>query len=270
MDKLSLYYLAYPYAFVLGAIIGSFYTATASRVLYFFYGPERKKKHRLRSLLTRPSFCTTCKTPIRYIDLIPFAGYLMNRGRCRQCGAPIGLMTLIGEVVPAFLLPLLLYSGMGWPLSLSLILILGHLYIAMTTDYRFYQMDHENTAFLLPLAIASALVQSDWQWRTFGIYFVLPALCVFALLFLLRWITGGRMLGFADILVGSLITLAIGFPFALLFFQFAPLLAIVYFFLVIRERKTPIPFGVFLGIAYALTILVHAGYLIYMRDIAGL
>jgi prepilin signal peptidase PulO-like enzyme (type II secretory pathway) len=37
-----------------------------------------------------PSRCPRCRRRLGAIDLVPVLGYLLARGRCRRCGAPIG------------------------------------------------------------------------------------------------------------------------------------------------------------------------------------
>jgi leader peptidase (prepilin peptidase)/N-methyltransferase len=60
-----------------GLIIGSFLNVVAFRL------PARES-------LSRPkSHCTSCNTPIKPYDNIPLLSWLLLRGRCRSCKAPI-------------------------------------------------------------------------------------------------------------------------------------------------------------------------------------
>jgi leader peptidase (prepilin peptidase) / N-methyltransferase len=62
---------------VLGAIIGSFLNVVI---------------HRLplgESLASPGSRCPSCRTPIAPYDNVPIVSWLLLRGRCRHCGAPI-------------------------------------------------------------------------------------------------------------------------------------------------------------------------------------
>ncbi len=43
-----------------------------------------------RPVATGRSACDRCGVPLRARDLVPLASYLLLRGRCRRCGAPIG------------------------------------------------------------------------------------------------------------------------------------------------------------------------------------
>src|SRR2546428_7236360 len=68
---------------VFGALWGSFFNVAIYRL-----GQEEA---RLRDLVRPPSHCPRCKTPIRARDNVPLFGWLLLRGRCRACGAPISI-----------------------------------------------------------------------------------------------------------------------------------------------------------------------------------
>ncbi len=69
----------------------------------------------VRPTLLRPlrSLCFSCHEPIPWFENLPVFSYLALRGRCRRCGAPIGLRTLLMELATplAFLALLLLAPG---------------------------------------------------------------------------------------------------------------------------------------------------------------
>lgn len=62
---------------VVGLMIGSFLNVVVWRV------------PRGESVVSPPSACPGCSTPIRPRDNVPVAGWLLLRGRCRDCAAPI-------------------------------------------------------------------------------------------------------------------------------------------------------------------------------------
>jgi leader peptidase (prepilin peptidase)/N-methyltransferase len=62
---------------VLGLAIGSFLNVVVWRV------------PRGESVVHPPSACPACSAPIRPRDNVPVLGWLLLRGRCRDCGAPI-------------------------------------------------------------------------------------------------------------------------------------------------------------------------------------
>lgn len=247
---------AFLLASVIGLLLGSFYTAAATRILYYFYGPGRKLPHRWREFFTRRSFCLECQTQIRIIDLVPLVGYIRLKGACRHCGRTIGIEQLLGELFPGVLLPLFLYCGVPWPAALSATLFVGHLYISLATDIGFFVLDHENTAFLYPLALCGALFQQISQ-NTFIRYHLLTGMIVF-MIFLILYLAGRRRsLGLGDVLLAPAPAILIGFPWVLLLFQAAAGGAIVYVFLIKKDRRTPIPFGAFIAGATFLTLVIR-------------
>ena len=241
-------------AAVLGLLLGSFYTALASRILYYFYGPGRKSPRRMRDLLMRGSACAHCATPLRSWDLVPVVSYLSLRGRCRHCAQPIGWPVLLGEVFPGFLLPLMLLAGFGWPTALFSVLACGHLYTAIATDFNFFLLDHENTALVFLFSGAAALTRSG---------FILERLLPTALgagvtlaIFLLLFVAGrGRGMGFADVPLATSAALLVGFPGVLVLFTTASAGALVYVLAIRRDRHSPAPFGVFLAGAACLVLV---------------
>jgi leader peptidase (prepilin peptidase)/N-methyltransferase len=60
-----------------GLLVGSFLNVVAHRL------PRRL------SLVRPRSRCPGCETPIRSVDNVPVLSWLLLRGRCRECGAPI-------------------------------------------------------------------------------------------------------------------------------------------------------------------------------------
>ncbi|MEA2377563.1 MAG: leader peptidase (prepilin peptidase) / N-methyltransferase [Thermoleophilaceae bacterium] len=64
-------------AAVLGALIGSFLNVVIYRL------------PRGGSLLTPGSHCPSCDAPVRAFDNVPVLSWLLLRGRCRSCAAPI-------------------------------------------------------------------------------------------------------------------------------------------------------------------------------------
>ncbi|CEP66035.1 Prepilin type IV endopeptidase, peptidase domain [Moorella glycerini] len=62
---------------IFGSIIGSFLGLCIARL------PKGE------SIVSPPSHCDACGRRLGAVELIPVAGYLIYRGRCRSCGAPV-------------------------------------------------------------------------------------------------------------------------------------------------------------------------------------
>jgi leader peptidase (prepilin peptidase)/N-methyltransferase len=56
-----------------------------------------------RSVVSGRSACLSCGEQIRWYDNIPMVSYVVLRGRCRACGAAIGIRYLAVELLTAVL-----------------------------------------------------------------------------------------------------------------------------------------------------------------------
>lgn len=74
-----------------GACIGSFLNVVIYRL------PRGK------SLVSPPSACPSCQTPIHVYDNIPLVSWLVLKGKCRHCQAPISVQYFIVELVTSIL-----------------------------------------------------------------------------------------------------------------------------------------------------------------------
>ena len=72
--------------------------------------------HRLprgESVASPPSRCPGCERQLRWFDNVPVLGWLVLRGRCRMCRAPVSVMYPLVEVVTGLLF-VLQYWQLGW------------------------------------------------------------------------------------------------------------------------------------------------------------
>jgi leader peptidase (prepilin peptidase)/N-methyltransferase len=114
-------------AVLAGAAIGSFIGAALVRL------PEG------RSVLAGRSACDACAAPIAAKDLVPLASWLILRGKCRSCGAAIGVWQPFAEIAggvigaasvlaapPGLAIPAML---LGWQLLLLALIDARHLWL---------------------------------------------------------------------------------------------------------------------------------------------
>jgi len=76
-------------AAAVGLVVGSWLTAVIARV------PDGQ------SLLRMPARCPRCGARLHAADMIPVAGWLRRRGRCRDCGELFGSWYLATELITA-------------------------------------------------------------------------------------------------------------------------------------------------------------------------
>ena len=99
-------------AAVYGLLIGSFLNAWAWRLAHH------------ESISKGRSHCPSCGHQIRAYDNIPVLSWLLLRGRCRDCGAPISWRYPVGEAVTAALfVGIVLLDGLDWVLVPHLLFV---------------------------------------------------------------------------------------------------------------------------------------------------
>src|SRR4029450_1027450 len=65
------------FLFLLGACVGSFLNGVVWRL------------PRGESLITPPSHCPKCNTPLKWYDNLPVIGWIKLGGKCRDCKGPV-------------------------------------------------------------------------------------------------------------------------------------------------------------------------------------
>ncbi len=84
-----LYYLAF-WSFAMGLVVGSFLNVVIYRM------PRRE------SLVSPGSHCPRCGASIHWYDNVPVVSWLLLRGHCRSCHAPIALRYPMVELLTGF------------------------------------------------------------------------------------------------------------------------------------------------------------------------
>jgi leader peptidase (prepilin peptidase) / N-methyltransferase len=220
-----------------GAILGSFLNVVIHRVP-------------LGQSIVRPgSMCPTCGTEIRPFDNVPILSYVILRGRCRSCAAPISLRYPFVEAVVASLA--VTSAVMFDDLELAAFVALA---IAALVALAFIDLDHRRlpNVIVLPssaLAIAWLAVVAAID-RDPRVLFE-PLACgavAFAILFVIALVSGG--MGMGDVKLAfftGLVTGRYGASVAavglLLGFFIGGIVAIVLVATKRKGRKDAIPFG---------------------------
>lgn len=124
---------------VLGAAIGSFLNVVAYRL------------PRGESLSTPPSHCPACGHRVRFRDNIPVVSWLVLRGRCRDCGAPISARYPLVELSTA-----LLFAAVVVAADADSSVWLGFALVALVVSVALIDLDHRivPNRILLPAAVA--------------------------------------------------------------------------------------------------------------------
>lgn len=103
-------FLLFSVFFVMGTIFGSFACCQAYRICYRNLGKK----------VGEYSECLACGHRLKWFELIPIISWLWLGGKCRRCGAKIGLIELVSEIGMGVLFSLILVWGLqmaGWTIS---------------------------------------------------------------------------------------------------------------------------------------------------------
>ena len=188
---------------LLGLAISSFLNVCIDRL------PERG------SIVSPPSHCPACGRRLAPFDLIPLLSYLLLRGRCRYCGAPIPRRVLLVEAMTGLLFVLLWYRY-----GFSLWLLLATMYTCFFIVIFFIDLEHHlvlnrviYTAIVVALlAIPFTAFRAGPFTPNHSVVGLLGGGALgFGLLFLIASIYPSGM-GMGDVKLATFIGLVVGFP----------------------------------------------------------
>lgn len=226
---------------VLGLIIGSFLNVVVWRV------------PRGESIAHPPSHCPACGADVRPRDNVPVVSWLLLRGRCRDCKAPISARYPLVELATAVVF-VVLAARIGLEPALPAFLYLGAIGVALALiDLDVKRLPN---AIVLPsygvaavLLGVAAVFGSDWSSylraglgmaALFGFYFVLALVYPAGMGFgdvKLAGVLGAYLgwLGWAEVVTG-----------AFLGFLFGGVVGLALMAVRRAGRKSQIPFGPFM------------------------
>lgn len=162
-----------------------------------FLGVVIRRFEEPRTILFGRSACASCGAALSARDLVPFASWLAAGGRCRHCGARLGLFY---PAIEAAALGVAVWSALAvpdWMLWQSC--ILGWALLALAAiDFEHYVLPDHLTLPLILAGVAAAQIDKAPPLADAAI----GAACGFALVILLRWayyrVRGREGIGLGD------------------------------------------------------------------------
>jgi leader peptidase (prepilin peptidase)/N-methyltransferase len=216
-----------------GLAIGSFLNVVASRLP-------------LKRSISRPrSACMHCGTEIRPRDNVPVLSYVLLRGRCRACAAPIGWRYPAVEIATAVLIAACVLDFGVTVRALAACVFCVALVAVSATDLERRIVPNR---IVLPASAAVLVLNLIWHptavWPIAG----LGA----ALFFFLAALAYPRGMGMGDVKLALLVGVAVGKPTPIAIFLALVLALVPSAVLVARHgsaaRKMKIPFAPFLAL----------------------
>jgi leader peptidase (prepilin peptidase) / N-methyltransferase len=231
-------------AAVYGAVIGSFLNVVVYRL------------PRHESLVTPGSRCPSCNATIKPYDNVPVLGWLLLRGRCRACAAPISPRYPAVEALTAVLVvAVVLIRHSAHDIALGLVLVVVLMPVALI------DLEHRVIPNKITLPAALAAIAVGAVTRPGGVPEQLIAGAAaggFLLLFALAYPRG---MGMGDVKLAAVLGLFLGREVGVALMVGVVSATLVGVAIMARDgvgegRKTAVPFGPFLALGGVVALLV--------------
>lgn len=233
--------------FLFGAIFGSFYNVCIYRL------PKDL------NLITKKSFCTSCKYLIPFYLNIPIFSYIFNVGKCRNCKAKISVSYLIVELMTGLLF-VVAYLRYGLDFKfLFYILFYSSLLIIFFTDLKEYLILDKITFSISILGVLSIFLNIN-PFGTTLFSSIIGGLIGYLIIYVIRYlflkIRKVEGMGLGDAKLFMLIGVWLGIKSIYIVLMTSALVgALVGLFIIYKYKKGrdfQIPYGCFITISAAL------------------
>ncbi len=224
------------------------------------------------NLLTPGSHCPQCRHSISALENIPIISYLMIRGKCTACGAPIPLRYPITEALTAILTAIVAWRfGFSWECLAALTLTWPLIALSII------DIDHQ----LLPDSITLPVLWLGLLLSLFDVFTttnnaiigaMVGYLSLWSVYQLFKLLTGKEGMGYGDFKLLAMLGAWTGWQTILLIVLLSSVVGAVIgiAMIVVRghDKSIPIPFGPYLAIAGWIALLwgdgITAAYLTWM------
>lgn len=245
----------YIFVFILGAIFASFMHVYVTRLL------------KSESIVKPGSHCINCNHSLKWYENIPIISYLIQGGRCRKCGAKIGIDSLLVEIFTGLLFVLVYFVyGISYKTLLGFVLVLILISIFLSDFKEMIILDSTIIVGILLIYIIIYLDLGLWK----GIYkSFLYGVFAFVFMFVIK-ILGDRIfkresLGGGDIKLAFIMGSVLPYNLFLMSLVIGSMSALPYALYTTFTKKTnEVAFGPFLTIGLLVTFLLETPILEFL------
>lgn len=249
---------------VLGLIVGSFLNVVILRLparMEWLWKRDAREMLELAAdgepappdLVRKGSHCPHCKHPLAAWDNIPLLSWLLLRGRCRYCKAPISMQYPLVELLCGIASAIVVWKfGPAWQ-SAAVLLCTWILIAAAGIDFRTQLLPDSLTLPLLWLGLLLSLVPLFANPRDALIGAAAGYLALWSVFWLFKLATGKEGMGYGDFKLfaaaGAWLGWAALLPVIIIAALSGALVGIVMLRVRGQDRSVPFAFGPFLAIA---------------------
>lgn len=251
-------------SFIFGLLIGSFLnvviyrlplqlSASWRRESLDFLGMEPDAQTTNVNIVAPASHCPKCGTEVKPWQNIPVFSYLLLRGKCSNCAAPISLQYPLIEIACALITTFVIYHY-GLTSTGFLVLLFSWSLIALTGIDFNEQLLPDNIT--LPLLWLGLLINTHNTFTPLGDAVIGAAagyLCLWWIFWVFKLLTGKEGMGHGDFKLLAALGAWMGWQQLLLIVLLSSLVGALVGIAMIaflgRDKQIPIPFGPYLATA---------------------
>ncbi len=241
--------------FLYGIVIGSFINVCIYRI------PLEE------DIVKERSHCMSCGHVLQWFELIPLVSYLVQKGKCRECGTKLSVQYPLIEGLNGVLYVLIaVINGFNVD-SLLYCLLISALITLSVIDWRTYEIPIGINIFILALGlIMTAIHYQEWLNHVIGF------LAVSVFIYIIILATKGRGMGGGDMKLMACAGLLLGWKEIILAFILGCILGSIIHVIRMRVTKAEhtLAFGPYLSLGILITVLFGQPILNWYLGLLGL
>jgi leader peptidase (prepilin peptidase) / N-methyltransferase len=204
-------------------------------------------------IVRESSHCPHCKHRLAIYDNIPLFGWLLLRGRCRYCHAPISVQYPLVELLTAVLSAIVVWKfGLTWA-ALAGLFLTWALVALSGIDFRTQLLPDQITLPLLWVGLVLSLLHLFVASQAAILGAAIGYLSLWSVYWLFKLLTGKEGMGFGDFKLLSALGAWMGplslLPIILLSSLAGAMIGVALIAMRRHSREIPMPFGPFIALA---------------------
>lgn len=249
----------------LGLALGSFATAMTARIPEGCSWITDKKEEGGDAATATRSACMSCGKILKFYNLIPVFSWLVQKGKCSQCDAKIGISYPLIELATA-LIAIGAYAAHGWTLETLWITAAAPFLVSLTAiDLKHYILPNQLVAILGGIGILRLLIQFQEAFLPYITGALVYSLGLFITGLILSRILKKESLGFGDVKLFAVCGLWLGLSNLPLFLILCGIFGVVLGFIWARiNGKQIFPFAPAILLSFLVILLMQGHNIVFL------
>ena len=244
--EILIYVLLYTYIFLMGLFLGSFFNVLGIRV------PNKE------SIMGR-SQCPNCGKTLGALELFPIIGYLILKGKCKECNTKISIKYPLMELITGVLfLSSFVFIQYNMIEYILIVLFISLMVIITVSDMYYQTIPNIFLIIFLPLIFVLRIVSPIEMWYDGIIGGVIGFGFMYLIALYGRFRFKQDALGGGDIKLYFIIGVVLGYQLVIVSLFFSALFGLIYS-MIIRKKEGYLPFVPFIFAGSMLTYFVGSG-----------